>query len=98
VVIGISTSGNSPNVVNAIRLANQVPAKTIGFTGFDHGQLGPLVDIEVHVPSHLIEHIEDVHLVLEHLITKALREKAQAMELIDTSIPVTPAVTLRGER
>lgn len=98
VVIGISTSGNSPNVVNAIRLANQVPAKTIGFTGFDRGQLGPLVDIEVHVPSHLIEHVEDVHLVLEHLITRELRERARELGLIDSSIPVAPAVTLREER
>ena len=77
VVIGISTSGNSPNVVEAIRFANQVPAITIGFTGFDGGQLSKLVDIDLHVPSNLIEHVEDVHLMMEHLITKLLREKAQ---------------------
>jgi D-sedoheptulose 7-phosphate isomerase len=40
VVIGISTSGNSKNVVKAIELANEVGAKTIGFTGFDCGKLG----------------------------------------------------------
>jgi D-sedoheptulose 7-phosphate isomerase len=98
VVIGISTSGNSPNVINAIRLANQIPAKTIGFTGFDSGKLGTLVDIDLHVPSHLIEHVEDIHLVLEHLITKALREKAMAMNLIDSAMPVHAEVSLKEER
>jgi D-sedoheptulose 7-phosphate isomerase len=98
VVIAISTSGNSPNVVNAIELANQVPAKTIGFTGFNSGKLGALVDIDLHVSSHLIEHVEDLHLVLEHLITKALREKAMQMDLIHASLPVSTGVTLNEER
>lgn len=76
VVIGISTSGNSPNVLRAIELANQAGAITVGFTGFDAGKLGPMVDIHVHVPSNCIEQIEDIHLVFEHLITKVLREIA----------------------
>ena len=76
IVIGISTSGNSANVVNAIKLANQVGAMTIGFTGFDSGQLGPLLDINIHVPSDSIEQVEDIHLMLEHLICKALLEIA----------------------
>ena len=74
IVIGISTSGNSPNVLNAVALANQEMATTIGFTGFDAGKLGSMVDIHLHVPSNCIEHVEDVHLILEHLMTKALRE------------------------
>jgi D-sedoheptulose 7-phosphate isomerase len=73
VVIGISTSGKSPNVLKAIELASRANATTIGFTGFDAGQLGSMVDIHIHVPSHCIEHVEDVHLMLEHLMTKALR-------------------------
>lgn len=76
VVIGISCSGNSPNVVNAITLANEMGATTIGFTGFHHGKLGPLVDVELHVPGPHIEYMEDLHLLLEHLITKVLRERA----------------------
>jgi D-sedoheptulose 7-phosphate isomerase len=75
VVIGISTSGNSPNVLQAISYANQVGATTIGFTGFNAGQLGDLVDIQLHVPSDCIEQVEDIHLLFEHLITKALRER-----------------------
>jgi D-sedoheptulose 7-phosphate isomerase len=74
VVIAISTSGNSPNVLRAIELAKERAALTIGLTGFSAGELGPLVDLHVHVPSDCIEHVEDIHLVLEHLITKALRE------------------------
>lgn len=76
VVIGISTSGNSPNVLRAIELANARGATTIGFTGFDAGQLGGMVAIHSHTPSDCIEHVEDIHLMLEHLITKVLRETA----------------------
>ncbi|MCI0398741.1 MAG: SIS domain-containing protein [Chloroflexi bacterium] len=77
VVIGISTSGNSPNVLRAIELANQVGAKTIGFTGFDGGRLGRIVALNVQVPNNCIEQIEDVHLILEHLICTALRQRLQ---------------------
>jgi len=98
VVIGISTSGNSPNVVNAIQFANSLGAKTIAFTGFTSGQLGSMVDIDLHVPSHSIEQVEDIHLVLEHLITKALREKALAMVMEDSTLAVLSEVRLEKER
>jgi D-sedoheptulose 7-phosphate isomerase len=88
IVIGISTSGNSTNVINAIRLANSVEAKTIGFTGFNSGRLGSMVQVDLHVPSDSIEHVEDVHLMLEHLITRSLREHAMALVSINQSIPV----------
>jgi D-sedoheptulose 7-phosphate isomerase len=74
IVIGISTSGNSANVLKAIELANEMGALTIGFTGFSGGSLSRLVDINLHVTSEVIEQVEDVHLMLEHLICKALRE------------------------
>jgi len=72
IVIGISTSGNSANVLNAIVLANEREAITIGFTGFDGGKLGSMVDIHVHTPSNRIEQVEDIHLMLEHLICSVL--------------------------
>ncbi|HNB52774.1 MAG TPA: SIS domain-containing protein [Anaerolineales bacterium] len=78
IVIGISTSGNSPNVVKAIEYANEKQAITIGFTGFTGGKLGNLAKIHLHVSSHCIEHVEDIHLMLEHLICKVLREKVFA--------------------
>ena len=77
VVVAISTSGNSPNVLRAVELANERGATVIGMTGFGAGKLGPLVDIHLHVPSDCIEQVEDIHLMLEHLITKALREMTQ---------------------
>ncbi len=76
VVIAISTSGNSPNVLEAVAAANEAQAQTIGFTGFDGGKLASLVGLHVHVPSDHIEQVEDIHLVLEHLICSALRELA----------------------
>jgi D-sedoheptulose 7-phosphate isomerase len=75
VVIGISTSGRSPNVLAAMQVAREAGAKTIGFTGFDGGALGQMVDIHVNVPSDCVEQIEDVHLMLEHLITVTLRDE-----------------------
>ncbi len=74
IVVAISTSGNSPNVLRAVDLACERGATVIGMTGFNAGKLGALVDIHLHVPSDCIEMVEDVHLMLEHLITKALRE------------------------
>jgi D-sedoheptulose 7-phosphate isomerase len=73
IVIGISTSGNSPNVVKGIKFANSMNAETIGFTGFDGGKLAKIVDLQVHVPSNCIEQVEDIHLMLEHLICTALK-------------------------
>ena len=78
IVIGISTSGNSPNVLEAIKLANRVGATTIGFTGFDGGQLSELVDLDLHVPSESIEQVEDIHLMLEHLIVSVIKKENEA--------------------
>ncbi len=75
IVIAISASGNSRNVVNAIQYAKNQNALTIGFTGFDGGILGTLVDINLHINSNIIEHVEDLHLVLEHMIIKSLKER-----------------------
>jgi len=98
VVIGISTSGNSQNVINAIQFAKSVGAKTIGFTGFNSGELGSLVDVDLHVSSHSIEHVEDIHLVLEHVITKGLREKAMEMVMKDSSLSILADIALEDEK
>ncbi len=44
-------------------------------TGFDGGKLAGMVDIHLHVPSNSIEHVEDIHLMMEHLMCKALKYK-----------------------
>ena len=76
VAIGISGSGNSPNVLNGIKVAKAKGATTIGFIGFDGGRLKELVDIRIIVPNHNMEQIEDIHLLLEHIITTCLRKGA----------------------
>jgi len=77
VVIGISASGNSKNVIRAIDLANEIGAYTIGMTGNDGGKLGSIVQLEVRVPSTNVQHIEDIHLALEHMICSALIHLAE---------------------
>ena len=76
VVIAISASGNSTNVLEAVRVAQTVRATTISFTGFDGGQLARMTDLNIHVPSNIIEHVEDIHLMVEHLICSVLRDMA----------------------
>jgi D-sedoheptulose 7-phosphate isomerase len=75
VVIGISGSGNSENVLRAMDLAVERGLTTIGFTGFEGGRLRDKVEVCVLVDCHVMEQIEDVHLVLEHLICTALRQR-----------------------
>ena len=73
VVIGISGSGNSMNVVNGLKLANLRGATTIGFTGFDGGKVKYIAHVNIIVSSNSMEQVEDVHLLLEHAITTCLR-------------------------
>lgn len=94
VVIGISASGNSQNVLNAIQSAKRETVTTIAFTGFDGGRLGPMVDINIHVKSNIIEHVEDIHLMLEHMIVKTIKDQPY----LETDLPkllVRPADALR---
>ena len=77
VVIAISASGNSPNVLNAVTAARELGATTIGFSGYYGGKLATLVDIPVVVQNHSIEQIEDVHMILEHMVTASVRQLVQ---------------------
>ncbi len=75
IVIAISASGNSKNVLNAVDEARKYGATTIGFTGFSGGHLGQMVDIHIHVNSTIIEHVEDIHLMLEHMIVRTIKDQ-----------------------
>lgn len=98
VVIAISASGNSANVIKAVEEARRHNAITIGFTGFDGGRLGSMVDIQVHVNSRLIEHVEDIHLMLEHMIVKTVKESpADAIILSAGQAANSPEEVLRRE-
>jgi D-sedoheptulose 7-phosphate isomerase len=76
-VIGISGSGNSLNVVNTLALARQAGAGTLAMVGFDGGQIArpELSDVTVHVPSHSMEQVEDAFAVLCHCLLYALRRQ-----------------------
>lgn len=75
VVIAISASGSSPNVVKAVRYAKTRGATTVGLLGFHTGgQLGALVDHAITVQDDHYGRVEDVHLILQHVITTYLRE------------------------
>ncbi len=74
VAIGISGSGNSQNVLNGVKVAKSKGASTIGFIGFDGGKLKSLVDLAIIVPNHNMEQVEDIHLLLAHIITTCLRK------------------------
>lgn len=91
IVIGISTSGESENVVRGVNYANNVGAYTIGFSGFDGGRLGRLVDLNVNVPSGCVEQIEDIHLMFEHMIIRTIRETSHF------EIPSAPRTGELGE-
>jgi len=75
VVIGISCSGESANVLNAMAVAHHHGATTIAFTGDQGGHLKEMADVCIQVPSPQIEQQEDVHLILEHCICAAIRDK-----------------------
>lgn len=71
--IGISGSGRSPNVLRGVTVAKSAGAITIGLTGFDGGDLRNLVDVCIMVPHNAIDQVEDVHLMLGHVIASCLR-------------------------
>ena len=74
VAIGISASGNSPNVINALNLAKQYRASTIGLLGANGGKIKGMVDAYVLAPGQNIEQEEDAHMILAHVITRHMRE------------------------
>jgi D-sedoheptulose 7-phosphate isomerase len=68
VVMAISGSGNSPNVVRAIEYANSIGCRTIALTGRDGGRLGPMAEINIQVPVEHMGRIEDAHMIVCHMI------------------------------
>ena len=74
VAIGISASGNSPNVINALLLAKRTGASTIGLLGAKGGKIKDIVDAYILAPGQNIEQEEDAHMILAHVITRHMRE------------------------
>ena len=79
VVVGISASGNSPNIVRALEYANAHGAHTVAITGFDGGRMRAVAGLPVHLETPKGEYgpVEDFHMILDHLVTSYLRMRAE---------------------
>ncbi|MBN1502647.1 D-sedoheptulose 7-phosphate isomerase [Candidatus Woesearchaeota archaeon] len=72
VVVAISTSGNSPNVLFAVEKAKKIGCKTIGLTGKEGGQLSKICDVSIVVPSSNTPRIQEAHIAIIHIICELL--------------------------
>jgi D-sedoheptulose 7-phosphate isomerase len=68
VVMAISGSGNSPNVLHAMEYANSIGCRTIALSGRDGGKLGPMAQLNLHASNPHMGRIEDVHMIVMHMI------------------------------
>ncbi|MEN6372940.1 MAG: SIS domain-containing protein [Armatimonadota bacterium] len=80
VLIVISGSGNSPNILRAVEVAKSGGVTTIGLTGIGGGRLAEIADKPVVVPSNSMQQVEDVHVVLSHLIFTCLYQEITGHE------------------
>jgi D-sedoheptulose 7-phosphate isomerase len=78
VLIVLSASGNSPNVVQAAEFAKAHGGRILALVGFQGGRLRGLADVAIHVKCDAYGPVEDVHLVLNHIFTEALRQRIRS--------------------
>ncbi len=67
-VIAISGSGNSKNVIRAVEYAKIIGCEVVGITGYEGGKLKPLADYHLHVMANDMQKVEDIHMTFDHLI------------------------------
>jgi len=72
VLIGISTSGHSPNVLSAVQTAREIGMKTVGLTGRDGGFLAKVVDFSITVPSDSTQRIQESHITIGHILCELI--------------------------
>lgn len=87
-VIAISASGNSPNVLAAAHVAREAGVPTIALTGRTGGRLRNLSSLTIAVPSDSIEQVEDAHLIIAHSVCVALRERLRSEAGVHTAEPL----------
>lgn len=75
VLIAVSASGNSPNILKAMRYARSRSAEVVGLFGFDGGQAVALADLAIIVPSNDYGVVEDLHLVINHILVDFFRDQ-----------------------
>lgn len=74
VLVTISSSGNSPNIVRAVETARGLGLRTIAMTGFSGGRSAPLAEVNLHVPSANYGVVEDLHQSMMHVLAQHLRQ------------------------
>jgi len=75
ILVGLSTSGNSPNIVNAFASARTRGIATIGLTGASGGKMAPLSDILLNVPSTDTPRIQEAHILLGHMLCELVERR-----------------------
>jgi D-sedoheptulose 7-phosphate isomerase len=75
VVLGLSTSGKSPNVLGGLREARKCKSHTIGFSGGDGGPMRELCDEIIVIPSTVTARIQEMHILVGHMLCKALEQR-----------------------
>jgi D-sedoheptulose 7-phosphate isomerase len=75
VLLAISTSGNSPNVVKAVEMAHKNRMKVIGFLGGNGGKLKDTVDLHIIIPSSNVQRIQEGHITVAHIICELVEDK-----------------------
>lgn len=75
VFVGISTSGNSANILKAIEIAKQMGVKTIGMTGMTGGKMAEMCDILINVPSSCTPRIQESHIMIGHIICEIIEHE-----------------------
>ena len=75
VLLAISTSGNSPNVIKAVHAAHNKKMKVIGFLGGNGGKLKDQVDLPIVVPSSNVQRIQEGHITIAHIICELVEDK-----------------------
>ncbi len=81
-VITISASGNSPNILAAAKMARKADATVLALTGQDGGKLSRLADFTIYISSSSIEQVEDAHLVIAHSLCVVLREQLRTSSML----------------
>ena len=74
IVIGLSTSGKSINVINGIKMASKIGCKTIGLSGQDGGDMSQICDINLIVPSQDTPRIQEMHILIGHIICHLIEQ------------------------
>lgn len=75
ILIAISGSGKSKNILNAAEYTKSIGNKVIAFTGYDGGPLYKMADVNIHLPLKDMQKAEDAHMILLHLISRAIADR-----------------------